>query len=236
MHRLALFSLAATALCGCGDDPAAAAADAAPLVADAAPDAAAPLPLLVQGALVVNNAGNDDVGASKRVAASLRVSLDDAPVTNAIIRLNPPGAVQTYLTGEALDPSLYTGTYQGYNNDTARILITTPEAAFDETLLLGQSMFSLIPPDQAVPAGADLRVVWTRDGAPADLLRVTTDTGYDSGALADAGEHVIPGSAITGARLRVTVLRARRNRIPGTDPEAYVDFGVAAGVSLDVAE
>jgi hypothetical protein len=232
--------------CGSGDDSPPA-VDAAPPAPDAAvdvPDAAPPaVPLRIEGAMVVDNRANTEAVANQRVFIELRITRDGEPVTDAIVRINPaPPSFQTFLTGDPLDPSLYTGNYMGYHNNTARVEVGSgggQVAEIAETVMIGVSLFRIDAPaaGTVVPAGADLDVSWSRPGGAADALVVTTEGGYDSGPLADAAEHTVPGTSIPGSDTgaeAVVVLRSKRNALPGAADGSFIDFGVASRVAFEV--
>lgn len=248
MYRSSWWSVAlvvAVGLAACGDggsdddgaDAAAAPDDAAP----APPDAAPPAPLEITGTVTVENPGNTLNNALVRVYLAIRIEQDGAPVDTAVIKVNPPGAFQTYLTGEPLDPSLYTGDYMGYNNDTVRLEITAGGHEIPETVLVGTSLFQVTAPTAGtmVDATSELTVTWSRPGVASDFLVVSADDGgdgvdYDSGELTDADAHTIPAGALTaGAAYDLRVYRAKRNTLPDTTAGSGIDFGVASYVSIE---
>lgn len=241
-----LLAVLACAPAACGDDDDGGVADAA-LQPDAgdSPDAEPAGPgLLIQGSLIVNNGFNSDAPdtttSRRTVRGALRITRADAPVTNAIVRVNPPQAFETYFTGEALDPSLYTGNYAGYFNDTARIEISADADAVPQTVLVGQPVFRITAPTagQTVAPSVDLAAEWTRPGAEADSLTVTTTGGHDSGPLADAATYTIPGADLTldTSDDQLQVLRCHRNELPGDVAEgSYVDFCVESHQPFTVA-
>jgi hypothetical protein len=245
MLRRALILAAALAGWSCGgggddDSDGSVGVDAA-AVADAAraPDAPAqPANLTLQGSMTVDNKNNGEIDANHRVMIAIRVSRDGAPVTDAIIRINPaPPAFETFLTGEPLDPSLYTGNYMGYHN-TARIEVEAGSDHIPETVLIGIELFKVTSPPagSVVIAGADLMTTWNRPGVAATSVQVTTDGGYDSGMLPDASSHVVPGTALSAdvADDAIHVLRARKNDLPTTGA-SHVDFGVSSTLPIQVA-
>jgi hypothetical protein len=235
----------ALALAACGgddDDDDTAGPDAAgPPDAAPVPDATPPGPgILVQGSLVVDNAINAETNANHRVNISVRVTRDGAPVTNAIIRVEPPGAFQTFLAGDALDPSLYTGNYMNYTLPQTRIEITAGTDAVPQHVLLGQELFKITEPGpgSVLTAGAEVAVAWTRPGVAADSLvvKLEGDGAYDSGAMADAAAFTIPAGNVT-ADGAIHVARCRRNdALPGdVAPGTYLDFCVDSRLAFTVA-
>jgi hypothetical protein len=228
---------AALAAFGCGgDDDPPGAPDAAPAAIDAmgAADAEPSAGLTVIGTMQVENQATSEVDANHRGSMAVRVSRDGQPVTNAVVRINPAQSFQTTLTGEPLDPSLYTGWYISYNR-TARIAINVGAESIPEATMVGQELFRVLEPNGAsmVPGGMDLVVRWSRPGAAADVLRVTTDSGYDSGELADSDTHTIPGSAIVDNDV-IVVFRWHRNALPGAAAGSQVDFGIATYMPITV--
>lgn len=243
----ALLAALACAVTACGDDGDSGSADAA-LGPDASapPDAAPAGPgLTIEGALIVNNSINSDAAdttSSRRtVRGALRVTRDGEPVTNAIVRVNPPQSFETYLTGEALDPSLYTGNYSGYFNDTVRVEISADDDNVPQTVLIGQPVYRITAPNagETVAPGVDLVAQWSRPGAAADSLTVTTAGGHDSGALADDATYTIPGGDISldTPSDQLQVLRCHRNdALPGdVAAGSYIDFCVDNRLPFTVA-
>jgi len=225
----------------CGGDDDGGAADATP-----GPDAEIPgldapppgPPLLVVGTITVENGANNEIGSNKRVQCDVIVTRDGAPVSNAIIKINPPGSIQTFLIGDALEPSHYSGNYMGYNNDSARMEITAGTDHIAETVLIGQSMFRIDAPTAASMQTelVALPVQWGTNGSAADVLRIETAGGHDSGELTDADNYTIPGASITLTTPddTVTVTRSQRNTLPGTAAGTQIDFGVASSVDFTV--
>jgi hypothetical protein len=246
MLRTCLALALLTTVAGCGDDDddtVVADADVSIDAADTTPDAPPAGPgLLIEGTLIVENVVNSEVNANHRVNATIRITRDGAPVTNAIIRVNPPGAFETFLTGEALDPSLYTGNYMNYTLPNARIEIGADDDDIPQTVIVGMELFKITDPlpGASVVETDDLSVAWSRPGSAATSLLLVTDGGYDSGELADAASHVIPASALSieTADDEVRVLRCRRNEsLPGDAADgSYVDFCVRSYLSFTVTK
>ncbi len=241
-YWLGLMAVVVAAGCGGDDDDTGAAADAAVAI-DAAdtPDAPPAGPgLTIQGAFTARNVANIEVDANTRVDVSMRIERDGTPVTNAVVRINPPMSFQTVLTGEPLDPSLYTGNYMGYHNDTVRIEISSDDDDIPEKVIPGQPLFKITAPlpSTTVNPGEDLVVTWNRPGATATSLRVRTEGGHDSGELADTDTYTIPGADITTGTAddAVLVTRCRRTDALGGDSAAgtFVDFCVESRLGFSV--
>jgi len=248
MSKLPTLLLAGALLVACGgdDDDDNGTADAT-VEYDAvpAPDAPPAGPgLTVQGSFVVDNRTNseapDNTTSRRTVNASLRIERDGTPVTNAVVGVNPPQAFTTFLTGEPLDPSLYTGNYMGYFNDSTRVEISSDNDDIPESVIVGQSLFKITQPSPGavVAPGDPIDVVWSRPGAAATVLRITTDGGHDSGELADTDTYTIPGTDVTldTASDKIHVLRCRRNdSLPGDAANgSYIDFCVESELSFMV--
>lgn len=232
----------AVALAACGDDD-----DDAP-DANTEIDAAAPLPdappagpgLTIAGTLIVDNTRNAAVNANHTVNIAIRIERGGVPVTNAVVRIEPPGGFQTFLTGEALDPSLYTGNYANYTLPQTRIEIDSDNDEMPQTVLVGQELFKISAPTagQSVLPDVDLPAMWSRPGAAATSLLVTTAGGYDSGVISDSDSHTIPGASLakTTPDDEVIVLRCRRtDTLPGDAAEgSFLDFCVESHQSITV--
>jgi hypothetical protein len=241
MHRTLL---ALALLSACSDD------SAAPI--DAAPPVDAPLidvlntvgtgTLLVTGTFVAENVSNGTDGTYVRVNCDLRVSKDGAPVTAAIINVNPaPPAYQQTLVGDALDPSHYTGNYIAYGR-TAHITVTyydNPDFVGD-VLLEGPQLFQIEQPASGdVTAGAPLHVTWSQGtSGAADSADVESATGYAAIGLADTGSHDIPGEYITGSldagTNEITVTKWNDNPLtPGAAAGSVIHFGVRSHKAIN---
>jgi len=233
----------AVSLTACGDDDdddtpdANTDIDAAALPIDATPPGPG---LTITGTLIADNASNSEVIANQTISLRIRIERDGAPVTNAIIRIEPPGGFQTFLTGEALDPSLYTGNYFNYDLMQTRIQIGSDDDAVPQTTIVGQDLFKINAPTagQSVLPGVDLVANWSRPGAAASSLRVTTEGGYDSGSLPDSDTHTIPGASLSKvtASDEVFVLRCRRtDTFPGDASDgSFLDFCVQSRRTITV--
>ncbi len=217
------------AACG-GDDGGP--ADAAP---PPPPDAMLPidamgigsLTLLVTGFCVVEDTNNMTSG-QYRVNCEIRVTRGGAPVNNAIININPaPPAFQTVLSGEALDPNLYTGNYTPYA-DTARITIDTSAGDYvGETVISGPRLYTIEQPTQGatVPSTAPLHISWSQPQGAEDAVDVELDSGYQMLGLTDTGIHDIPAASLVVGDDELIVTRWKRNFLPGAAPGSYLDFG-----------